>query len=407
MHILQVNCVYKKGSTGKIVADIHQGLEKRGIRSTVCYGRGIALDEARVYKTCPEWYAHLNHLITLGTGIQYGGCRFSTDHLIRIIGREKPDVVHLHCINGYFVNIYRLVAWLRDAGIPTLLTLHAEFMYTGGCAYAYDCEQWRSERGCGHMPCQRFRSFTGALPKDRSGAMWKRMRDAFAGFSHNLLIASVSPWLMERAEKSAILQGKRHCTVFNGLDTALFCPSDTTALRREMELEGRRVLLHASPRFDPSPDNIKGSRYVLELARRMPDTAFLVAGPYADGLQVPENVILLGMVSDQAQLASYYAMADATLLTSQRETYSMVTAESLCCGTPVVGFEAGAPERIALQAYSRFVPFGDVDALQAAAEAMLKQPKDPQIASAAAKAYDRERMVEHYIDAYKTLLNKE
>ncbi len=33
----------------------------------------------------------------------------------------------------------------------------------------------------------------------------------------------------------------------------------------------------------------------------------------------------------------------------------MVTAESLCCGTPVVGFTAGGPESIAIDAFSNFV----------------------------------------------------
>ena len=43
MKILQVNCVYKKGSTGKIVEDIHNVLIDNGIESVVCYGRGKKL----------------------------------------------------------------------------------------------------------------------------------------------------------------------------------------------------------------------------------------------------------------------------------------------------------------------------------------------------------------------------
>ena len=42
----------------------------------------------------------------------------------------------------------------------------------------------------------------------------------------------------------------------------------------------------------------------------------------------------------------------------------MICAESLCCGTPVIGFRAGAPERIALKEYSDFVQYGDLNSLK-------------------------------------------
>ena len=100
MKVLQVNCVYKKGSTGKITYDLHKGLLDAGINSVVCYGRGALVKEPRVYKTCPEWYSKLNNAWSRVTGIMYGGCFFSTDKLISIIKKEKPDIVHLQCING-------------------------------------------------------------------------------------------------------------------------------------------------------------------------------------------------------------------------------------------------------------------------------------------------------------------
>lgn len=36
-----------------------------------------------------------------------------TNHLLNIIKKEKPDIVHLHCLNGYFVDIYKLVNYLK------------------------------------------------------------------------------------------------------------------------------------------------------------------------------------------------------------------------------------------------------------------------------------------------------
>ena len=41
------------------------------------------------------------------------------------------------------------------------------------------------------------------------------------------------------------------------------------------------------------------------------------------------------------RLAEYYSLVDVTVITSFHETFSMVVAESLSCGTPIVGFKAG------------------------------------------------------------------
>ena len=400
MKILQVNCVYRKGSTGKITYDIHSELLKQGIESVVCYGRGEKINEPHVYKTCGEVYSKINHLLSEFTGVMYGGCFFSTNKLIKIIKKEKPDVVHLQCINGYFVNIYRLVSWLKKHDFKTVLTLHAEFMYTANCGHALDCDKWQT--GCGH--CPRLKQETKSFLVDRTHKSWKKMKKAFDGFNDNLIVTSVSPWLMERAKLSPILNDKKHEVVLNGVNTDIFHFYDTSELRSQMGLNGVKVIFHATPSFDNNINNIKGGYYVLKLAEKMrgENVKFVVAGSYPEGLKVPQNVILLGKVSDQEMLARYYSMADVTLLTSKKETFSMVTAESLCCGTPVVGFKAGAPEQIAIPEYSSFVDFGDLESLHEEmkkflAESFLKID----IALTSYGKYAKQTMTENYLKIYE------
>lgn len=401
MKVLQVNCVYKKGSTGKITYDLHKGLLDAGIESIVCYGRGELVKEPGVYKTCPEWYSKLNNALTRITGVMYGGCFFSTNKLIAIIKREKPDVVHLQCINGYFVNIYRLVNWLKNNHIKTVLTLHAEFMYTANCGHALECERWKV--GCGSCPRRKLE--TGSIFVDGTAKSWARMKKAFDGFDNDLIVTSVSPWLMERAKQSPILHRKKHCVVYNGLDTNVFHPNDTADLRKQYNWEEKKIVFHATPAFSSNPNHFKGGYYVLEMAKRMPKVQFIVAGSCVEKIVAPDNVILLGKITDQKLLARYYAMADVTLLTSKKETYSMVTAESLCCGTPVVGFKAGGPEQIAISNVCTFVEFGDSDSLYYAIEtAISSKPNKERIGSIAKQCYSIEKVVSDFVSCYSRVI---
>ena len=104
----------------------------------------------------------------------YGGCFASTRKLISIIKREKPDVVHVHCVNGHVVNIYNIITYLKKSKIKTVLTLHAEFMHTANCGHAYECEKWKT--GCGN--CPRNKSVTSSWVFDNTHKSWLKMKKA-------------------------------------------------------------------------------------------------------------------------------------------------------------------------------------------------------------------------------------
>lgn len=407
MKILQINNVYDFGSTGKITRDIHQGLLERGYDSVVYYGRRYKTGDQNVHKICSELYGKAQNGIYQITGIKYGGCYISTNRIIRAIKEEKPDIVHLQCLNGHFVNIYRLIAFLKENKIPTVLTLHAEFMYTGGCSHSLNCDQWKSDAGCGNSKCPLYGKELKSRMGDRSAEMWHRMKTAFDGFER-LVVVSVSPWLMERAKVSPILGGYRHQVIFNGLDTEIFQAYEEQDLKEIKVGLGYRlddkIVFHASPSFNNDPNSIKGGYYVLKLAERMKDVQFLVAGRHDESMSTPSNVRLLGNITDKTYMAKLYAMADVTLLTSKRETFSMVCAESLCCGTPVVGFIAGAPEMISIPSFSDFCAYGDIDALQQAINTWLMIPKSDKISTEAVEIYDSELMVKKYLQVYQELV---
>lgn len=401
MKVIQVNCVYNKGSTGKIMCDIHSHLIARGIDSVICYGRGEKTTDDNVYKTCGEYYSKLNNLLTRFTGVMYGGCYFSTNKLISVIKSQKPDVVHVHCINGYFVNIYRFMNWLKKSGVPTVLTLHAEFMHTANCAHAYECDGWKT--GCGN--CPRFKTETKSMFLDNTALSWRKMKAAFEGFD-KLVVVSVSPWLKDRAQHSPILGEFDHRVVLNGLNTDVFKVGNRNIYREKHGVTGEKIIFHATPQFDDNPEGLKGGYHIIKLAEKMKNenVKIFVAGNYPQNIKVPENIVLLGRVADQVVLADYYSSADVTVLVSKRETFSMVVAESLCCGTPVAGFYAGAPEQITIPEYSRFSEYGNIDVLKDNVLDLLNCGFDKdKISKAARDKYEKEKMIAEYMRIYSEM----
>ena len=270
MKIVQINCVYNYGSTGKITRDIHQGLLAQGYESVVLYGRRQKTKEQGIHKTCTEFEAKACNVLSRVTGRPYAAAPLGTAELLCQLDREKPDIVHLQCINGYFVNIYRLLDYLKNHHIPTILTLHAEFMYTGNCSYAYDCDGWKT--GCTCCPDQK-----EAINSTRTGATeqnWKQMQRAFAGFE-NLLLCPVSDWVGSRAAQSPILNQYPIRTVLNGIDTGVFHyrKADADALRKKLNIGDRKLVLHVTASY---ANPIKGGKFITEQSKMLDGT---VCGP--------------------------------------------------------------------------------------------------------------------------------
>ena len=409
MKVLQINCVFKKGSTGKIVNDIHSELRKQNIESIVCYGRGRMVYEPNVYKFSTEFWANM-HTAVIRTGVMlnYSGCFFSTNKLINIIKSENPDVVHVHCINGSCVNIYKLFTFLATNNIKTIITHHAEFYYTGSCEHAYECKQFMSNDGCMH--CARPFVTTRSKTWDNSARAWKRMHEAISKFRYeNILFTAVSPWLKERSALSPIVNKYRCEVVINGVDPSIFSfKKSNDIINDKCKKHFASKLLFVGAHFNPhDKEDNKGGWYVMELAKQMPDVLFvIVALRTINPTELPNNVMFWGAAKNQQELASLYRSANLTLITSKRETFSMVCAESLCCGTPVVGFKAGGPESIGISYYSDFVEYGNIDLLKQTVENMLKKEIDAQKLSEDAKnKYSRERMVRSYLNVYKQLVS--
>lgn len=403
MKVLQVNILFNQGSTGKIVADIHDTLINNNIQSIVCFGTGQTFRLRGIHKVAYPYELSFYRIWAHIMGLQYASGYLSTYRIIEIIKNEKPDVVHLHCINGFFVHIYKLFCFLKKQDINTVLTLHAEFMYTGSCGHAFECEKWKT--GCGE--CPQLWDSTYSYFFDRTSTAWRKMYKAFDGFN-DLVVTAVSPWLRNRAIQSPILKNKTIVTIENGIDTKMtFHPKTYSHLKSQYKIANEKVILHVTAKFTNGENDLKGGRYIYKLAEKLKDEniKIFIIGSDDKTLDMLDNMINVGRISDQNLLAEYYSMADLTVITSKRETFSMPSAESLSCGTPVVGFLAGGPETICLKEYSEFVEYGDVEALYKSVLRWInfKSNTDNDIARKAGEHYSKEKMSDKYINLYQSI----
>ena len=353
--LLDVNC--KSGSTGKLVYALYDRLRCEGFDAAIGYGRGRVVKGSNISKFAFDIETHWHALMTRLTGLTGCYSYFSTRRLVRLIESFRPDVVHMNDMHGYFVNISSLVKYLKRYKIRTIWTFHCEFMYTGKCGLAYECKKWQSE--CGS--CPQVRAYPSSLVFDFSKEMFNAKKALFDEFE-NLSIVTPSVWLKRRVRLS-FLNGKDISTIFNGIDTEeTFVPRRVNNLRLKHGLGKEKVVLAVAPDI---MNREKGGQYVLALARRMEseNVKFILIGVRGLRQEFGQNVIALGRIENQVELAEYYSMADCTLLTSRVETFSMVCAESLACGTPVIGFYAGAPSEIAPPGYGFFVDYPDLDKL--------------------------------------------
>lgn len=392
MKILYVNVVYGYGSTGKIVKSL---FEKTSLKheTYLIYGRGKKLYQKNIFKPTIELESKIHHFFSKFTGNIYGGMHFSTMRTISRIKKINPDIVNLHCLNGYFVNIYKLLKWLAKNNIKTVLTMHADFMMTGGCGVAANCEKYINLE-CKN--CKKVKQFNGIFSLKRTNYFYKKLLKCISKFNNDSFIGTcVSNWLQLRYSKSPIYRGKIFKTVLNPIDDLFFKKGNINPYQ-----QGKNILFVTPDIFDPT----KGSCFIDEIAQRRKDLNFTVICSKNQEFKFKNNnVVYIKCGVSQEKLRDYYYFADATLLLSSSETFSMVTAESLACGTPVYGFKCGGPESFLLNRDSKFFNYNDFDGL---ASSLLTIKNNKEIISKNAyNLFNSEVVCNQYLKVFSTFFH--
>jgi putative colanic acid biosynthesis glycosyltransferase len=339
MKILQINSVCGIGSTGRIAADIHNILIERGHESYIAYGREIPKNCSSNIKIGSKLdnYAHVMKTRILD---KHGfGSKKATKEFIKKIKELNPDVVHLHNIHGYYINVEVLFDYLKEANKPVIWTLHDCWSFTGHCAY-FDyvgCDKWRTK--C--HTCPEKNAYPSSLILDCSKNNYLSKRKIFTGVKH-LTIVTPSKWLANLVKQS-FLQAYPVEVINNGIDLETFKPVKGI-FREKYRLNDRYIILGVANIWDRR----KGLKYFIDLSYRLKDDELIVLVGLTEKQisELPRNIIGITRTNDIEELVDIYSSADVYVNLTLEDNFPTTNIEALACGTPVITFDTGGSPEI-------------------------------------------------------------
>ncbi len=359
MKVMFINTVCGSGSVGRLVTGLMDALSERGIPSLAAYGQRTApegYDTFRIGST-PEIYLHgALCRITDRHGLYSGN---ATRRLVRRIREYDPDILHLHNVHGYYVNIRILFDYLRrefsrKPGKRIVWTLHDCWTFTGHCAhFSYiGCEKWKTF--C--RDCPQKEQYPRTFLMDGSSPNYRLKKALFTGIP-GVTLVTPSEWLRE-VVKDSFMRDYPVRVVPTGIDLTAFRPVQSD-LREKYGIGNRPLLLGVA---NPWRER-KGYGDFLELARRLQGSCVIamVGLKKSQCRGLPSNVIGIGRVNGVQEMAEWYSAADLYVNLTLEDTFPTTNLESMACGTPVVTYAAGGSPESLTEETGRVVPCSDLE----------------------------------------------
>jgi glycosyltransferase involved in cell wall biosynthesis len=396
MRVFQINAV-PYGSTGRIMLQITQLLEQQGHEAQCTTGftwEKCTYDKHFITSTLPEktWHMTMARL----TGLNGCFSVMATCRLLRRLKAFQPDLIHLHNLHCWYVNLPMLFRYIKKHNIPVVWTFHDCWPITGHCPHftLAGCDKWKT--GCHH--CSSYRHYPECLFDD-SKAMWRRKKKWFTGVNR-LTVVTPSQWLADLVKQS-YLGDYPVQVIHNGIDPEVFHPVSSD-FRQRYSCEDKFLLLGVAFDWNHS----KGPDVFIEMSKRLPSNFQIVLVGTNEELDkmLPDSIISIHRTSSPQELAQIYAAADLFVNPTREDNYPTVNMEALACGTPVLTFRTGGSPEIPDDTCGSVVATDDLDALEQEILRIAQQaPFSSEACLVRAAGFDKNRRYEEYISLYEQL----
>ena len=261
----------------------------------------------------------------------------ATKRLLAKLDEIDPDIVHLHNLHGYYLNIEMLFAWLAASRCQVLWTLHDCWAFTGHCTHFtfVGCDQWKTVCPGSRESCPQKGMYPASWFTDASAHNYADKKRIFTSLpAERLALITPSLWLADLVSQSFL--GCYPVEVRpNTVDKTVFKPT-LSDFRNRYNLADKFVILGvASPWTER-----KGLEDFVRL-RELLDGRFAIVLVGLSPKQIrslPEGIVAFGHI-EPIELVSIYSAADVLFNPSAEDTFPTVNLEAEACGTPVVAFD--------------------------------------------------------------------
>lgn len=396
MKVIQINSVYGIGSTGRIAMDLHDYMKSVGVQVKTIYGYGKG-NFVDAYKMQGMIELRYNIALSRITGKHGYYNKHATKKAIDFLDREKPDIIHLHNIHGYYINVPMLMNYIKEHHIPVIWTFHDCWPFTGYCAHfdSYGCGKWKT--GC--VGCKAWGKEYTIIASNQASINWIRKQQMFS-FLEKCYLVSPSKWLADFWGDSFISEYKGF-VIHNGIDTELFKPTKGD-LKRKLGIGRKKIVLGISPNLDGT----KGGRYLIRLAQALGDEYAVVILSLNTRESLPKNVLVLPKTNKKKELAEIYSMADVFVNPTLLDNYPTVNLEATACGTPVVTFDTGGSPEGITEGFGAVVEKGNLNELEKAVRWVVDHNIKEKYRDIDVNALSISCFAEKYLELYKKILDE-
>jgi putative colanic acid biosynthesis glycosyltransferase len=394
MIVLQINVAVNTTSTGKIAERIGLVIQANGQQSVIAYGRKSPASQSKTIKIGTSLDIKLHGLKTRLFDRHAFGSTIATKKLVHQIELLNPDVIHLHNLHGYYINIAILFAYLKKVNKPIVWTLHDCWPFTGHCSYFsfVQCNKWKTQ--CHHCPlCKRYPE---SFFIDNSFSNYNIKKELFNGLQ-NLVLVTPSHWLKNLVQQS-FLSTYPVKVIHNGIDVTKFVPTQNEAFKNKIGAQHKNIILGIASIWDRR----KGFNDFIKLAAVLPadDVIVLVGLPKETIKTLPHNIIGIERTESLDELVALYSMATAFVNPTWVDNFPTTNIEALATGTPVITYNTGGSIEAIDEATGFVVAQGNIEGLKIAFEKIKVLGKNFYTANCRQRAVaffnEKERFAEYY-----------